>query len=98
MFARAGTVLLVENFMQKGGDLYFDAETNYRDTDVPDDDDDQDTLLRLERFSYAWGGNRFAADRYEVGRFLQHDMPEFGVLDGGEWTRRLSGGDIFGGS
>jgi len=98
MFARAGTSLLFENFMGKGGDLHFDAEANYRNTVVPDDDDEEDTRLRLDRLSYAWGGNRFAPDRYEVGRFLQHVMPEFGVLDGGQWMRRAARGDIFGGS
>src|SRR5215813_259492 len=52
----------------------------------------------LYRLSYSIGGDRFAPDRIEVGRFLQYGMPEFGVLDGVEWDRRLAGGDSFGAS
>ena len=97
-FLRAGSSLLFENFGGYGGDLHLDAEVNYRNTDVPDDDDEEETRLRLDRLSYAWGGNRFSRDRYEVGRFLHHVMPEFGVLDGVEWARRAPHGDLYGGS
>ncbi len=34
--------------------------------------------------------------RWEVGRFLQHGMPEFGALDGVEWNYRREGGDRWG--
>ncbi|MDZ4773516.1 MAG: hypothetical protein SGI72_10320 [Planctomycetota bacterium] len=96
-FARLGTDLTYENFLRQGGTLHFDGEVNNRRTDVPDDDE-SGTNFRLDRFSYAFGGNRFAPDRYELGRFLQHEMPEFGVLDGLEWGRRMSNGDTFGAS
>jgi hypothetical protein len=67
---------------------------------VPDGDNDGEerSELRLDRFSYTHGGNRFSRDRFEFGRFLQYEMPEFGVLDGGQWTHRLPGGDTFGAS
>ena len=97
-FARSGTSLLLENPFSLGGELRMDAELNYRATDVPDADDEEKTRLRIDRLSWARGGNRFAPDRVEFGRFLQHDVPELGVIDGGQWSRRLSGGDSFGGS
>jgi hypothetical protein len=99
-FARTGTSLLFENLGRSGGELRFDAEANYRHADVPDGDDDGEerSALRLDRFSYTHGGNRFSNDRFEFGRFLHHEMPEFGVLDGGQWTHRLPGGDTFGAS
>lgn len=98
MFARLGTDLTFENAFRQGGTLHVDGETNYRRTDVPDDDDENGTNFRLDRLSYAFGGNRFAANRYELGRFLQHELPEFGVLDGIEWSKRTAGGNTFGAS
>jgi hypothetical protein len=97
-FIRTGADLLYENVFGKGGDLHFDGEVNYRKADVPDDEDEAHTLFRLDRLSYTWGGNRFAPSRVEIGRFLQYEMPEFGVLDGLEWDRRLDGGDRIGAS
>lgn len=97
-FARLGTDLRYENPFGDGGDLHLDGEVNFRDTDVPDGDDERATRVRLDRLSYAWGGHRFAPDRFEVGRFLHHDVPEFGVLDGLQWSRRLGSGDTVGAS
>jgi len=97
-FARTGASLLFENPFRRGGELHVDVEANYRNTDVPDADGEELTRLRLDRLSYSWGGNRFTPDRYEIGRFLQHEMPEFGVLDGGQWSHRLPGGNSFGAS
>lgn len=97
-FARVGTDLLWENPFGDGGDLHFDGEFNWRDTDVPDGDDATRTRLRLDRLSYTWGGDRFAPDRWEIGRFLHHDVPQFGLLDGVQWSRRLESGDTVGAS
>jgi hypothetical protein len=97
-FARLGTDLTFENIFHQGGTLHFDAEENYRNTDVPDDDDEEGTNFRLDRLSYAFGGDRFAPNRVELGRFLQHELPEFGVLDGLEWSQRTNGGNTFGAS
>ena len=99
-FARTGTSLLFENPAHSGGELNFDGEVNYRHADVPpnDNDGEERSEFRLDRFSYTHGGNRFSHDRFEFGRFLQYEMPEFGVLDGGQWTHRLAGGDTFGAS
>jgi len=97
-FARLGTDVTWENPFGNGGDLHFDGELNSRSTKVPDDDDESTSRLRLDRLSYAWGGNRFQADRFELGRFLQHEAPEFGVLDGFQWGRRLGSGNTVGAS
>lgn len=97
-FARIGTDVTWENAFGNGGDLHFDGEFNSRRTDVPDGDDESLSRLRLDRLSYTWGGNRFDPDRFELGRFLQHDVPEFGVLDGFQWGRRLGSGNTLGAS
>ncbi len=97
-FYRAGVDVLLENPFMQGGALHFDGELNYRFADVDGQVDDSDTRFRLDRLSYTWGGSRFDASRWEVGRFLQHGMPEFGVLDGIEYEQRLDSGDRFGAS
>jgi hypothetical protein len=98
VFARAGLDIELENAFDAGGRLAFDAEWNHRDTTVPDTDGEARSDLRFDRASYAWGGHRFARDRFEVGRFLHSAFPEFGVLDGVEWDRRLDGGGSYGAS
>ena len=91
-FARGGVDLRAENLFGDGGTLRADLETNY-DTE-PDDGHGTDFLAR--RLSYTMGGTRFDAQRVEIGRFLQHAMPELGYLDGLEWGRRLADGDRIG--
>ncbi|MBI5361776.1 MAG: hypothetical protein HZA53_01270 [Planctomycetes bacterium] len=98
LFLRAGAGATYENPFGDGGVLHVDGEANWRRIEVPDADDDEGTRLRLDRLSYTWGGTRFDATRVEAGRFLQHAVPEFGVLDGVEWSRRLAGGSAFGAS
>jgi len=97
-FARLGTSLVVENPFGRGDRLYMDGEWNYRKVDVPDLDDEEDVELRIDRLSWARGGNRFEPTRLEVGRFLQDGMVEFGVLDGAEWSVRGDDGHRFGAS
>jgi hypothetical protein len=95
-FYRAGMDVSYENLTGRADSLHFDGEANYRHTDVPDLDDQEESRLRLDRLSYTRGGHRFAPQRWEFGRFLQQGMSEFGVLDGAEWTLRGSEGDRFG--
>jgi hypothetical protein len=73
-----------------------DAEWNYRTTHLPDQNDEDELIGRLDRLSYVRGGDRFDPDRREYGRFLQHGMPEFGVLDGYEFGRHNSDGEYSG--
>lgn len=96
--ARAGTAIVAENPFGQGGRLQLDGEWNMRRVDVPDLDDEEDVELRVERVSYAWGGDRFAPVGWEVGRFLQRGMSEFGVLDGVERIVRTRSGHRYGAS
>ena len=95
-FYRAGTSISYENPFGKGDEIQFDGEFNYRNVEVPDNDDEDGGNLRLDRLSYRLGGSRFAPTRQEFGRFLQYGMPEFGVLDGYEWNRRTDAGQRYG--
>ncbi|KAA3612857.1 MAG: hypothetical protein DWQ01_03915 [Planctomycetota bacterium] len=97
-FARSGLDLWFENPFSQGGQLWIDGELNYRSVTVPDEPDFNDTEFRLDRLSYAWGGSRQQAERIQVGRFLQYEFPEFGVLDGAEFGYRLASGDRVGAS
>jgi hypothetical protein len=97
-FARAGGELLIDNPFGRGDRIHADAEWNWRKVDVPDLDDEEDVELRVDRLSYAWGNTRFTSEGWEVGRFLQSGMSEFGVLDGAEWTARDADGNRYGAS
>ncbi len=95
-FYRVGGSLRVDNLTGDGDRLSLDGELNYRNTSVPDDDDQNTNRLRIDRASYSWGGTRFEPQRVEFGRFLHYGMPEFGVIDGAEWTTRTASGDRYG--
>ncbi len=93
-YFRAGTDLTYENLFSRGGELHIDTEFNFKteQTNIRGAD------ILLRRLSYTLGGTRFATNRLDGGRFLQYEMPEFGVLDGVAWSRRLEGGHRFGAS
>lgn len=97
-FFGTGLDLLWENPFERGGGLHLDMEYDRRSVDVPDEGSESEDFLRLERLSYAWGGTREVPRAWEVGRFLQHGMPQFGVLDGVEMIHRRENGDRYGGS
>ncbi len=90
---RTGADVIVKNAFGRGGRIRFDGEISVL-SDADEDSMGLDVLVR--RLSYAWGDHRFSTTRWEVGRFLQHGMPEFGVLDGAEWSRRRENGDRYG--
>jgi hypothetical protein len=98
-FFRAGTEVIVENPFGAGGELVFDGEATSRSTHLASDsnaDDQGESKLRLDRLYYEFGGTRFERDRWTFGRFLSRDLPELGVQDGVEWSRRLDGGHSIG--
>lgn len=97
-FWRNGASVVIENPYGRGGTIHLDGELSFRATRVSDEDDDDEdeSRLRIDRMSYARGGNRFDQEGWEVGRFLQSGMPEFGVLDGFEFIRRLPDGNRVG--
>lgn len=94
---RAGVDVLWENPFGRGGALAFDGEVSHRHTDVESGSEDE-TFARLDRLSYSWGHEAGSARAFEVGRFLQREFPEFGVLDGIEFGQRLENGDRVGAS
>ena len=95
-FLRAGGSFEAENLFGRGGALLLDAEVNYRVTNLPDEDDESFSKLRLDRASYVEGGTRYDPLRWEAGRFLQYGIVELGVLDGVEVGWRRKNGDAFG--
>jgi hypothetical protein len=87
---------LWENPFGKGGGLHLDGEVIYRAYDTPDEDAESNTYALLRRASYHRGGTRFEPVRWEIGRFLQSGMYQFGVIDGVEWSKRRRNGDRYG--
>jgi hypothetical protein len=90
-----GGKLDVRNPFGRGGELQLDLDAFARSFD-DDEDSDSESRLRVDRLSYALGGDRERPTRWEVGRFLHEAVPEFGVLDGVAWDRRLPSGDHVG--
>lgn len=95
-YVRGGGSVLFENTFGRGERFQADAEWNWRDVDVPDQDGENRGRLRVDRLSWSEGGTRFAPVRWEVGRFLQGGMPELGVLDGAAWDFRRPDGTRWG--
>jgi len=95
-FFRAGGALFADNAFGRGGLLHVDAEWNARRAQFPDENDERDNTFRLDRLSYTSGGNRHDWSRWQVGRFLNTEMPEFGILDGAAWSWRRENGDSWG--
>ncbi len=95
---RIGASMWMENPFRRGGGLYVDAELNRRGVFLDDDDDDIYGPGRLDRLSYYWGGSETQPLRFEMGRFLSSEFPEFGVLDGTELVYRTAAGHRIGAS
>lgn len=95
---RLGGSLMVRNPFSDGGELHLDGELFRRDAEFLDAPDTADERARLDRFSYVSGGTRESPARFEVGRFLQSEFPELGVLDGIEVVRRGGNDARFGAS
>ena len=89
---RLGADVWFENPFRRGGRLHIHGELDY----LTETDEEEGVDLLLKRLSYQWGGTRFDEQRWEAGRFLQHGMPEFGVLDGVEWVRLRDNGHRWG--
>ncbi|MCA9292909.1 MAG: hypothetical protein KDA20_03755 [Phycisphaerales bacterium] len=84
MTGRLGTTLTVRNLLHDGGRLRFDAEAAAHRNEISGRGSETERDWRLERLSYAWGGEDFASYRAEVGRFYSIYLPELGLLDGAE--------------
>ncbi len=95
---RSGLDVTVENPFEQGGEFELDLDFFHRRADVASGSNDSTTRFRPDRVSYKWGGLRHRPDRWQVGRFLQNEFPELGIIDGVEYGRRLESGDRFGSS
>lgn len=93
---RVGSEFWAENLFGTGGKFHFRGEYSRRESDLSGANDEIDRELRFQRASYYWGESKESPVRYEVGRFLQNEFPELGVLDGAEIRFRTTGGDRFG--
>lgn len=93
---RTGVAATAENPFGRAGAFEFDFDLFARRAEVGDSSDESESNLRIERLSYEWGGTRYEDTHWQVGRFFSSEFPEFGVLDGGEFVKRLSNGDRVG--
>jgi hypothetical protein len=89
---RTGVDLNVENPFGRGDALDLEADVLHRSVDSDEGEDGSETELVVERLSYLRGGRRGEANRFEFGRFLHHEFPEFGLLDGVEVMHRFETG------
>ncbi len=98
LYLRFGADLAAENLLGYGEEWHADGEWVHRTDSVQGRPDATDSAFRLDRLSVAHGGDRAHPLRWEAGRFLQEEFPEFGVLDGVEIGMRLPNGDRAGAS
>ncbi len=95
-YGSAGTELHLENPFGRAGALDLQVDV-FRNTFVtPGFPSDATDTLDVRRLSYSDGGTEDVPTRWEVGRFLQHEFPELGTVDGADWSRRTGSGDRFG--
>ncbi|MBI5434475.1 MAG: hypothetical protein HZA52_16695 [Planctomycetes bacterium] len=94
--ARTGITFDVENPFHQGGELDVDLDLFARRAEVSGSSDENESSLRVDRLSYEWGGTRTEDTHWQVGRFFSKEFPEFGILDGAEWVRRLDNGNRVG--
>lgn len=81
-----------------GGEFNVSAEAFHRVNKVSGQPDDTETDFSFRRFAYRVGGEEDNPTRWEFGRFLQHEFPELGLLDGVEWTQKTARGSTYGAS
>lgn len=93
---RSGVTWEGTNLFGRAGVLRLDGEVFTRHVNLEEGEDLERTEVRVDALSYEWGGDRVRPSRWAVGRFLQRAMPEFGLLDGVEWSRRGASGDRWG--
>ena len=98
MLGRVGIDLELANPGDLGGRVHFAGEASRRATLLEDAPDTSDTSGRVDRLSYRHGDGRADTWRYEVGRFLQNELPELGVLDGAEVAYQTESVGRFGAS
>jgi hypothetical protein len=97
-FGTLGTGVRLENLLGRGGSLDIEGEVFRRVAILSGDPDERDTTYQITRFSYSEGGTPEVPLRWEVGRFLQDELPELGLVDGAEVSYRFASGSVLGAS
>jgi hypothetical protein len=96
LFGSLGSDLHLEHPFGRAGSFDFQTDVFHNAAILPDAPDDSSTTLSVRRLSYFEGGTPDDPTRWEVGRFLQHEFPELGTVDGVDWSRRTQSGSRFG--
>ena len=87
---RTGTALWYENPFRQGGTLHLQGEFNRRGVFLEDVENQFSEPGRLDRVSYVRGDSVDDPWRFEAGRFLSQDIPEYGIVDGAEVRYQIS--------
>ena len=93
---RMGASFTVRNLLRDGGRFRFDGETAVHHDMFTGRDSETEVNWRLERLSYAFGGEDYAPYRIEFGRFYSIYLPELGLIDGAEAALQLTHGFTIG--
>ena len=84
LLADVGTDLRVENPFGRAGELRLRGDVSHRRSYSDLQADTRTSRGRLDRLSYRVGHLDRSPVRYQLGRFLQTEFPEFGLVDGVE--------------
>lgn len=84
MLGEAGADVSMLHMVPWDGVIRFRGEYYTQVARIDGAPDTRESLPRLDWFSCVWGGQRREPFRAEIGRFLQHEFAELGVLDGAE--------------
>ena len=87
---RLGTDFWIDNPFKQGGGFHFRGDMDWRGTNIFDGQNSFDTLGRIDLMSYYLGDTEREPFRFEIGRFLPNRYPEFGFLDGVEYSGQLN--------
>jgi hypothetical protein len=91
-----GTEIHLENPFGRAGAFDLQTDVFRQRFTLSGEAEDADTTVAVRRLSYSDGGTPETPTRWEVGRFLQHEFPELGTVDGVDWSRATSSGNRFG--
>jgi hypothetical protein len=83
---RTGADLSVENPFGQGGELQVGAEFDSFEFDTPDEDDDDETVLRLDRLSYSRAGRASIPSASKAGASCSTGCPSSASWTG--WNGR----------
>lgn len=98
LLGEAGLDASLLNAIPGGGVLKLRAEYLYQAAKLENAQGTRESNARVDWFSCVWGGLRKDTLRAEVGRFLQSEFSELGVIDGAEGVAKVGSSWHFGGS